>query len=72
MNPTRWEYQQALGNAQLNLGKNEDALATYEKVIPLAENASKTDPKADPVKTKAAVAQMLTNEGNAYLKLEKV
>ena len=71
MNPSRWEYQQALGNAQLNLGKNEDALATYEKVIPLAENASKNDPKADPAKTKAAVAQMLTNEGTAYLKLKK-
>lgn len=71
MNPARWEYQQALGNAQLNLGKYEEALATYEKVIPVAENATKTDPKADPAKTKAAVAQMLTNEGNAYLKLRK-
>jgi tetratricopeptide (TPR) repeat protein len=37
----------------------------------MAENASKNDPKADPAKAKAAVAQMLTNEGNAYLKLKK-
>ena len=71
MNPSRWDYQQALGNAQLNLGKNEEAVATYEKAIPLAENASKTDPKADPAKTKTAIGQMLTNEGSAYLKLKK-
>lgn len=71
MNPSRWEYQQALGNAQLNLNKYDEALATYEKAIPLAENAPKTDPKADPAKSKAAVGQMLTNEGTAYLKLKQ-
>ena len=69
--PNRWEYQQALGNMQYNLGNFEEAAATFEKVIPLAENAGKTDPKADPAKTKAAIAQMLTNEGNSYLKLKK-
>src|SRR5579859_116832 len=71
MNPARWDYQQALGNAQLSEGKYDDAVATFEKAIPLAENASKNDPKSDPAKAKAAVAQMLTNEGNAYLKLKK-
>ena len=71
MNPARWDYQQALGNAQLSLNKYDEAVATFEKAIPLAENATKTDPKADPAKAKAAVAQMLTNEGNAYLKLKK-
>ena len=71
MNPSRWDYQQALGNAQFNLGKFEEAVATYEKAIPLAENATKTDPKADPIKAKTAVGQMLTNEGGAYLKLKK-
>jgi tetratricopeptide (TPR) repeat protein len=69
--PNRWEYQQALGNMQFNLGNFEEAAATYEKVIPMAENASKNDPKADPAKAKAAVAQMLSSEGNAYLKLKK-
>ncbi|HEY2113987.1 MAG TPA: tetratricopeptide repeat protein [Candidatus Angelobacter sp.] len=69
--PNRWEYQQALGNMQFNLGSFEEAVATYEKVIPLAQNAGKTDPKADPAKTKAAIAQMLTSEGNAYIKLKK-
>src|ERR1044071_1355419 len=71
MNPARWDYQQALGNAQLSQGKYDDAVATFEKAIPLAVNASKNDPKSDPAKAKAAVAQMLTNEGNAYLKLKK-
>jgi tetratricopeptide (TPR) repeat protein len=71
MNPNRWDYQQALGNAQFGEGKFDEAVATYEKAIPIAENATKTDPKADPAKAKAGVAQMLTNEGNAYLKLKK-
>lgn len=71
MNPNRWDYQQALGNAQFSQGKFDEAVATYEKAIPLAENATKTDPKADPAKAKSGVSQMLTNEGNAYLKLKK-
>ena len=49
----------------------DEAVATFDKAIPIAENATKTDPKADPAKAKAGVAQMLTNEGNAYLKLKK-
>jgi tetratricopeptide (TPR) repeat protein len=69
--PNRWEYQQALGNMQYNLGNYEEAAATFEKVIPLAENASKTDPKADPAKTKVALSQMFASEGNSYLKLKK-
>lgn len=70
-NPSRWDYQQALGNAQLNLAKYDDAVASYEKAIPLAENSMKTDTKADPAKAKAAIGQMLTNEGTADLKLKK-
>jgi tetratricopeptide (TPR) repeat protein len=69
--PNRWEFQKALGDTQLNLGQYQEAADTYEKVIPLAENATKTDPKADPAKAKVAVGQMLANEGNAYLKLKK-
>src|SRR5882757_1993112 len=71
MNPNRWDYQQALGNAQFSEGKYDEAVATFDKAIPIAENATKTDPKADPAKAKTGVAQMLTNEGNAYLKLKK-
>jgi tetratricopeptide (TPR) repeat protein len=71
MNPNRWDYQQALGNAQFSEGKYDEAVATYEKAIPIAENATKTDPKTDPAKAKAGVAQMLTNEGNAFSKLKQ-
>lgn len=74
MNPNRWEYQQALGNAQYGEEKYDDAVATYEKAIPLAQNAGNApskDSKTDPAKVKAAVAQMLASEGNAYTKLKK-
>ena len=69
MNPTRWDFLQALGNAQASQGKYEEALATFEKAIPLAQNPS--DSKSDPAKAKAAVGLMLASEGNVYLKLKK-
>lgn len=69
--PNRWDFQKALGDMQFNLGQYEDSIATYEKVIPVAEAATKNDPKADPAKTKATFGQIYTNEGNAYLKLKK-
>ncbi|HZU33096.1 MAG TPA: tetratricopeptide repeat protein [Candidatus Angelobacter sp.] len=74
LNPSRWDFQQALGDAQLNQGKFEDAIATYDKAIPMAQSVAKgevKDPKADPAKAKLAVGQMLTNEGAAYTKLKK-
>jgi len=72
MNPTNWEYLQMLGVAQLNLTKPEDAIASFEKGIPLAEAAANSkDPKANPEKAKAAVAGMLNNEGQAYGKLKQ-
>jgi tetratricopeptide (TPR) repeat protein len=73
INPNRMDYQQALANAQLNLGKYDEAVATSEKAIRLAESAKDTkgDTKQDPAKTKAATAQLLTIEGDAYLKLKK-
>ena len=71
LEPNRWDFQQALGDMQLNLGQFEEAAATYEKVIPVAENSLKTDPKADPAKTKNAIAKMLNNEGAAYTKLKQ-
>lgn len=66
--PNHYEYYSGLGNAQLNLGQYEDAVQTLEKGIQLAQNP---DPKDDPAKAKATIGQMLTNEGNAYLKLKK-
>jgi len=76
--PTRWEYFQALGNAQLNEGQYEEAAQSYDQGIKVAEGyvsgATPKDPKnpnSDPVKAKAGIGQMLTNEGSAYLKLKK-
>jgi tetratricopeptide (TPR) repeat protein len=68
--PMRWEYQEGLGAAQYNQGRFEDALASYEKAIPLARRDAQP-PSDKSAKAKAAVAQMLTTEGNIYLKLRK-
>lgn len=69
MEPNRYEFYSGLGRSQLNLGQYEEAIQTLEKGIQLAQNP--TDPKEDPAKAKATIGQMLTEEGNAYLKLKK-
>lgn len=75
--PNRWQFFQALGNAQLNTGQFEPAIASYEKGIQVSQSVlagnikDPKNPDADPVKAKAGMAQMLTNEGNCYLKLHK-
>lgn len=76
--PTRWEYFQALGNAQMNVNDYENAVQSFEKGIQVAQGyvsgATPKDPKnpnSDPAKAKAGMGQMLANEGNAYLKLKK-
>lgn len=75
--PNRWQFYQALANAQANLGQNDAALENYEKGIKVAQGFASgqvKDPKnpdSDPVKSKAGVGQMLEAEGNIYLKLKK-
>jgi tetratricopeptide (TPR) repeat protein len=78
IDPNRYQFYQALGDAQSNLNKYEDAVDSYGKGIDLAQGfASGTTPKdpknpdSDPVKAKTALGQMLTSQGNAYLKLKK-
>jgi tetratricopeptide (TPR) repeat protein len=68
--PARWEYQEGLGAAQVNLGRYEDALATYATAIPLARRSAEAA-NDNSAKAKAGVAQMLTMQGNSYLKLKK-
>jgi tetratricopeptide (TPR) repeat protein len=68
--PARWEYQEGLGAAQVNLGRYEDALATYAKAIPLARRSAEAA-NENSAKAKTGVAQMLTMQGNCYLKLKK-
>jgi tetratricopeptide (TPR) repeat protein len=72
--PTNWQFYSSLGNAQLNLGQYQEAAETYQKGIEVLESNTTVDPKnpaTDPAKKKVGEAQMLTNEGNALLKLHK-
>jgi tetratricopeptide (TPR) repeat protein len=71
--PEHWGPYQALGNTQFNLGKYQEAAQTYEIGIQKAQNTSPDpqDPTSDPSKIKAGIGQMLTQQGNAYLKLGK-
>jgi tetratricopeptide (TPR) repeat protein len=70
--PAVWRYQQALGNAQLNLAQYDDAVQTYTNAIKLAQaELDAKSPGADLQSTKLGMAQMFTNEGNVYLKQKK-
>lgn len=71
--PMDYEFPQALGNAYFGLNKYDEAVETYEKGIQLAQNTQPDSKKSytDPAKVKVALSQMLTNQGNAYLKLKK-
>lgn len=72
--PNNWQYYSGLGDAQLNLQQYDQAVDSYQKGIQVADNITTVDSKnpiTDPAKKKVGVAKMLTNEGNAYLKLHK-
>ena len=64
MDPGRWQYQQALGDAEFHEGKYQEAVASYETAL---SQAVKDKLKS----TRQAMATMYTNQGNAYLKLHK-
>jgi len=76
--PTRWDYFEALGDAQLGLGDYENAAESYAKGVEAGQQflstARSNDPgilKSDRDRTKAGVAQLLISQGNALLKLKK-
>jgi tetratricopeptide (TPR) repeat protein len=74
IDPNNWQYYSGLGDAQLNLGQYEQAVETYQKGVQIIESNTTVDPKnpaTDPAKKKLGEAKMLTNEGNALLKLHK-
>ena len=74
IDPNNWQYQSAMGDVYLNLGQFDQAVDTYQKGIQAAESNTAVDPKnpaTDPAKKKVGEAKMLTNQGNAYLKLHK-
>jgi tetratricopeptide (TPR) repeat protein len=57
----RWEYSEALGNAQINQSHYEDSIASCQRAIEMA-------PKdVAPV----AIGRIYTTIGNAYLKLKR-
>lgn len=76
---SRWEFYLSLGDAQSRSNKYEDAVQTFEKGIPIAQSlasgATPPDPKnpnSTPAAAKSGAVRMLTAEGNAYLKLQKL
>ena len=70
--PNNWQYYSALGDVQFNLGSYDQALAAYEKGIRLAQSAPDgAKNPIDDLNKKAAIGKMLTQQGNAYLKLRK-
>jgi tetratricopeptide (TPR) repeat protein len=74
VDPTNWQYYSGLGDAQSALGQYDQAVDVYEKGIQAAESSTTVNPKdssTDPVKKKTGEAKMLTQLGNAYLKLKK-
>lgn len=74
MEPNNWQFYSALGDSQFNLGQFQEAAGTYGKGIQVLESNTTVDPKnpaTDPAKKKVGEAKMLTQEGNALLKLKR-
>ncbi|SDS45115.1 tetratricopeptide repeat protein [Opitutus sp. GAS368] len=70
--PERWEYRRGRADALLNSGKYEEAIRAYEdglaRVQPELTAANRGEPATERAR---AAGQMLTNQGNCYLKLGK-
>ena len=74
MDPGRWQFYSALGDVQYQLGQFERALDSYQTGIHVADNnitVDVKDPATGAAEKRVGVANMLTSEGNAYLKLDK-
>ncbi len=76
--PTRWDYFEALGEAQMNAGDYDNAGESFEKGVEGAQQElAGTLPgrpklfSADRDRIKSAMSQMLLSEGNAYLKVKR-
>jgi tetratricopeptide (TPR) repeat protein len=71
--PNNWQFYQALGNIDLKLEQYDQAADAYAKGIQAAEAmpVDSKNPASDPARKKAGEAAMLTNQGNAFLKLKK-
>jgi len=76
---TRWELYKVLGDAEGHLQDYQNAVQTYDKGIQVARAVATgtapddpRNPNPDPARAAAGIGQMLTSQGNAYLKLSKV
>jgi len=76
--PTRWDFFEPLGDAQMSSGDYEHAAESYEKGIQAVQRFLSSHPangsaivKSDRDRAQAGMVQMLINQGNAYLKLKK-
>ncbi len=70
--PAGWRYYQPLGDAQLNLGEYDEAVKTYDRALVLGSKEIDSPTYPDRAKARtAAMSQMLTSQGNCYLKLRK-
>jgi tetratricopeptide (TPR) repeat protein len=72
ISPEMWTYRQGLGIALMNLGQYDDAVKSFQGGIKLAQvDLQSKPPDSDAAKAEAGLGSMLTNEGNAYIKLNK-
>jgi tetratricopeptide (TPR) repeat protein len=72
--PNNWQYESTLGDVYVYTAQFDQALESYRKGIEKVERINPEDannPLSDPAQKNAAIATMLTKQGNAYLKLHK-
>jgi tetratricopeptide (TPR) repeat protein len=76
--PTRWDYFEPLGHLQFTSGDYEHAAESYEKGIQAVQKFLSSNPengsamaKSDRERAQEGMVQMLTYQGNSYLKLKK-
>jgi len=75
---TRWDFYKALADAQGHSEKYQDAIKNYEKGVSLAQAVAAgtapkdpLDPNPDAARATLGIGQMLTSQGNAYVKIDK-
>jgi len=75
---TRWDFYKALADAQSHSEKYQDSIKSYEKGVSVAQAVAAgtapkdpLDPNPDAARATIGIGQMLTSQGNAYVKIDK-